>query len=128
KVDGTDFDFREKKLVGDIKEKTHPNLLTHKGYDSCFVFDKNKENKLILEHNKSGRTMEIETTYPAVVIYSFNGDWDIKFDEGRGVQHGGFAIEPQYVPNAINRKDFDQPITGPNKDYFEKIIYSFNVI
>jgi aldose 1-epimerase len=38
---------------------------------------------------------------------------------------GGFCVEPQFAPNAINQTEFASPLTTPDKPYLHKIRFDF---
>lgn len=124
-VEDTPFDFRKAHKIGDINKINHEQIKLNEGYDNCFIFKKDSLKGLSLYLEESGRYMEMVTTNPTVVIYSYNKGYDMELDEGRGIMHGGLAIEPQYVPNAINRKDSEYFICTPERKYKECTIYTF---
>lgn len=126
-VKNTPFDFNTAKKIGNIEEIDFPLIRMLDGYDTCFIFKDDALKGLSLFLEETGRFVEILTTNPSVVLYTFNKDYNIELDEGTGEKHGGIAIEPQYVPNAINRTDSKYFICSPTQKYKESTIYTFGV-
>ncbi len=121
-VEGTSFDFREPKKIGrDIGDKV---LSSTNGYDHNFVL---RDSHAATAYNeKSDIKMDIYTDMPGLHFYSgnylngFDGTHDLHPREG-------FALEPQFFPNAVNTPAFKQPILerGREKTYF--IRYEFGI-
>jgi aldose 1-epimerase len=124
-VAGTPFDFREGKPIGKEIEAVG-------GYDHCFVLTA-KENSLkrfaYVSEPTSGRTMALYTTKPGVQLYS--GNFLNGSDVGRdGVpyhQHGGFCLETQHLPDAVNFPHFPDSLLRPGEIYRHKTVLEFNV-
>ncbi len=127
-VEGTEYDFRVPTAFGDLDKKQDATLKAFKGYDNCFVLDKENDNcDIYLKDEKSGRTMTINTTYPYVVIYTYNTTTDGTFIGRENVKNIGVAIEPQYASNSMNNDSFFIPVVEEGKPYKETIKYTFNV-
>ena len=125
------MDFRKAKEIGaDIK---NPYLQDHSanGYDHYFRFAERDSDKtqIILTDNFSKRKLSISTTYPGVVLYSFNYPNKEKIMKYNVVEEKyiGVALECQYAPDSINNKFFDEGILKANKKYHEEICYKFEV-
>lgn len=122
-VAGTPFDFRNPKEIGaDIGSN---ELKRTKGYDHNFVL--NNERKVEKDYvakafdKSSGIEMEIYTDLPGLQFYS--GNYLKGFSNSHYIQpHEGFAIEPQFFPNAVNTPIFKQPLLkkAEFKSYFIK--------
>ncbi len=126
-VEGTEYDFRELKSFGELGNKQDEILKTFGGYDNCFALDKNNgKADLFLKDEKSGRTLTIETSYPCVVLYTYNGPVKANFLGRENIKHIGVAIEPQYAPNAMNDDRFFIPVVDAENPYKETIKYTFN--
>lgn len=78
---GGAFDFREEKLVGrdivsrDIVSRDE-QLYLAKGYDHCFILQKNRAGALshaaTLRDPASKRTLKVYTTQPGMLLYTGN--------------------------------------------------------
>lgn len=81
-----------------------------------------------LLHPKSGRCLEVYTSYPGVQIYT--GDYlDTKHD-GLSIHKPfqGVCLECQYYPDSPNHKNFPTTFIGPREHYHQQIIYSFKLM
>lgn len=124
-VEGTPFDFRKPKKIGDDIDKAG-------GYDHSFVNTKyDGSMKLIakVEDPLSGRVMEVFTTQPATQFYSANfldgsltGKYGIKYQK-----QDALCLETQHYPDSPNRPEFPSTILEPGKLYHQATIYKFSV-
>ncbi len=119
-VEGTPFDFRKPKKIGaDIGSEL---LNPANGYDHNFVLF--SEHAATAYSEKSGIKMDIYTDMPGLHFYSGN------FLKGNTGTHeltprDGFALEPQYFPNAVNIKKFLQPILKKGEQKTHYIRFTF---
>jgi aldose 1-epimerase len=127
-VQGTPLDFTKSKTIGkDIKPLfTQPP----RGYDHNFVLD-NKGKGIALAARvvepKSGRVMEISTDQPAIQLYTGNFVEETKGKAGRVYQrHGGFCLETQHFPDAVNHPNFASTILRPGEEYRTTTIHKFS--
>lgn len=119
-VEGTPFDFREPKKIGrDIGDRA---LMATNGYDHNFVL--RDCHAATVYHEICGIRMDIFTDMPGLHFYSGN------FLKGFTGTHQlcpreGFALEPQFFPNAVNIPAFASPILrkGESKSFY--IRYEF---
>ena len=76
KVEGTPFDFRTPKPVGQDIDADDEQIKNGSGYDHCFVLNKKESGELSfaakITEPVSGRTMEVYTTEPGVQLYTDN--------------------------------------------------------
>lgn len=82
-VDGTDFDLREKKLLGPLIEKTggYDHNLCLKGFADM----KEDDIKFCgrMEHPSSGRALEVWSNQPGIQFYTGENDFEtVTFKEG----------------------------------------------
>ena len=125
------MDFREEKEIGSDIEDSY--LINHSanGYDHYFRFNERDSDKpqIILTDNFSKRKLSISTTYPGVVMYSFNYPNKEKIMNYNVVEekHIGVALECQYAPDSINNKFFEEGILKANEEFHEEICYKFEV-
>lgn len=104
-----------------------------KGLNHCYVLDETAQNKLKraakLCHEGSGRTLEVYTTYPGLVVYS--GDFlssDIPGHAGLPYRpFDGICLECQYFPDSPNHPDFPSTVLDIEAVYNEQILYKFTV-
>ena len=76
KVEGTPFDFRTPKPIGQDINADNEQLKNGSGYDHNYVLNKKEEGELSfaakLKEPNSGRTMEVYTTEPGLQLYTGN--------------------------------------------------------
>jgi aldose 1-epimerase len=123
-VQNTPFDFRTAKPVN------RDLAAAGGGYDHCFVVD--GESGTLrpcaeVTERRSGRIMRVFTTQPGVQFYTGNFLDGVIGKAGSVYgKHSGFCLETQHFPDSPNRKEFPQAIFGPDEDYHEKALFSFD--
>jgi aldose 1-epimerase len=135
-VEGTPFDFRKAKKIGqDLDlQQSNEQLKNGLGYDHNFVLNKTTKGALTLAATviepKSGRKMEIFTEEPGIQFYGGNfmdssdtGKYGKTFDFRES-----FALETQHFPDALNQEGFPSIVLNPGETYQTKSIYKFSVI
>lgn len=132
KVDGTPFDFRTPKPIGQDINADNEQIKNGTGYDHNFVLNKEEEGELSFAAKiydpVSGRTMEVYTTEPGMQMYSGN------FLDGIKGQHGAtfprrsaVCFETQHFPDTPNHPYFPSVRLKPGDTYTQKTIYKFGV-
>lgn len=132
RVEGTPFDFRKPKLVGQDIDADNEQIKNGAGYDHCFVLNKKEEGELSfaarIKEPVSGRVMEVYTTEPGVQVYTDN------WADGYKGQHGAtfprrsaICFEAQHFPDSPNRPYFPSVVLNPGEQYTQKTIYKFSV-
>lgn len=129
-VEGTPFDFRQPKSIGQDIEADDVQIKNGAGYDHCFVLNKKEEGELSfaarLTDPTSGRIMEVYTTEPGVQLYTDN------WADGYKGQHGAtfprrsaVCFEAQHFPDSPNHPYFPSVVLRPNQEYKQKTVYKF---
>ncbi len=126
-VEGTPFDFRTPKRVGDALAATDFDPIKKgSGIDHNFCLKNGGELELCatVESVESGILMECYTDQPGVQIYTGNHlrDWTMK----NGVKcqsRAGICLETQMYPNATTHKSFPSVVLKANQDYKRKTVY-----
>ncbi|MFF0286257.1 aldose epimerase family protein [Streptomyces sp. NPDC005262] len=109
-VDGTRFDFRETKAVGD-------------GYDHNFVLDTAADGPVAeLCDPVSGRVLTVTTTEPGLQLYTAD-----HFDGRPYGPCAGIALETQHFPDSPNRPEFPSTVLRPGEEYVSTTVYGFSV-
>ena len=133
-VDGTIFDFRKGKLIGeDIHDGAEPQLMIGRGFDHNFVLTASDDEMRLgarVEDAKSGRVLEMYTNQPAIQFYSGNFLDGSFAGKGHRVYRQGDALclEPQVYPDAPNKPDFPSARLDPGETYVNKIVLHFGVL
>jgi aldose 1-epimerase len=130
-VQGTGFDLRRSRTLGDgIASLDGASPIG--GYDHCFLLDEPRADSAVVARlcdPRSGRTLEIETTEPALQLYT-GGQLGARRDEEgkRGVRYGPYsavALETQHLPNSPNEPAFPTTILRPGESYRSHSVYRF---
>jgi len=133
-VDNTPLDFREEQGIGARFGDDYPQLRLCTGYDHNMILDgKAGELKQIgaARSDKSGICLEAFTTEPAVHFYSGNYmHFDLVTSGKSGIKYpknGGFCLEAQHYPDAVNHPHFPSTVLRPGEVYRQKTAYRFSV-
>jgi aldose 1-epimerase len=71
--------------------------------------------------------MRVFTTQPGLQFYTGNFLDGITGKAGSVYgKHAGFCLETQHLPDSPNKKEFPSAIFGPDRDYHEKALFSFD--
>lgn len=131
-VEGTPFDFRIPKKIGQDIVVDNRDLKLAGGYDHCFNFAGGEPNYTKLRarvvHSKSGRVMEMYTNQPCVQFYSGNFLGNKKYPfKNNCEQHPqmAFCLETQHMPDSINHDGFTDTVINPEDVYDYTTIYKF---
>jgi len=130
-VEGTAFDFRMAKTIGRDIDKECDQLKWAGGFDHNFVVDKEDGQMALVAEvhsDKSGIRMTCTSTQPGVQFYTGNF---INGNVGKGgalyQKRGGFCLETQNFPDAINHENFPSPILKAGETYEELTKYCFDI-
>ena len=133
-VDGTPFDFRTARRIGDrVRDGRDAQIRVGRGYDHNFVRGAGRTEAPTLAARLvdplSGRTMELLTTEPGLQFYSGNfltgeliGRNGVAYRQGQGL-----CLEPQNFPDAPNRPEFPPARLDPGETYRHHTIWRFGV-
>jgi aldose 1-epimerase len=127
-VAGTPFDFRKPALIGARIEDNDAQLKFGGGYDHNWVLNKPAGRLEVVARATepgSGRVLEVLTTQPGVQLYTGNFlDGTITGKGGRPCRRrGGFCLEAQHFPDAINQPGFPSPVLKRGETYRQTIIF-----
>ena len=122
-VEGTPMDLRNLQKIGEHIDDDFDELNFGRGYDHNYCLGKIGEmKKAACAESSDGKIkLTVETEMPGIQFYAGNWLNDKKFGK-----RTGFALETQFYPNAINLKNFDQPILKAGEVFKSKTIYSLN--
>ena len=128
-VEGTPFDFRQMKVIGQDINADDIQLKYGQGYDHNYVidgYDGTMRKAAEVQEPVSGRKMEVFTDQPAIQFYAGNC---IKPQKGKcGAPYdkrSGLCLETQNFPDAINHEQFPDAVYGPDREYKTTTIYKF---
>lgn len=131
-VEGTPLDFRAFRRLRDGIDAEFNHIRDFGGYDHPFAIDGWRPNILsrvgMLREPQSGRTVEVLSSQPSVMLYTGNwlsGGCPETKSGGRYKDYDGVAIECQNFPDAVNRPEFPSPLLHPEELYCQKIAFRF---
>lgn len=127
-VDGTPFDFREKKALAPGLASGDPGIETCLGYDHNFVLNGSGLRKIgTLTGDRTGVSMDVFTDQPGVQLYSgnfitpTNGKDGAKYDYRHAV-----CLETQHFPDAIHHPEFPSVILKKDERFRSETVYRFS--
>jgi aldose 1-epimerase len=130
-VEGTPFDFRAPRALGERIEADHPQLRIAGGYDHNFVLDGDGSLRLAarVRDPESGRTLEVVTTEPGIQLYSGNFlDGTLVGPSGRAYgRQEGLALETQHFPDSPNQPGFPSTELAPGATFRSTTVFRFGV-
>ena len=129
-VEGTPFDFRTPKAIGERIDAKDEQIAIGPGYDHNYVLNRSGaglELAARVTDAKSGRVMEILTTEPGMQFYTGNFlDGTIK---GKGGQVYGrrsaFCMETQHFPDSPNKPNFPSTVLKAGGKYQTSTVHRF---
>jgi aldose 1-epimerase len=123
-VENTVFDFRTPKTIGGSIDALKDTPLL--GVDHTFILNDNPNPAAILYDHESQYQVSVQTSYPAVVVYTHNLPSKIKL---RGLDHPGIhcgiTFECQYEPDGIHHQDLNSAILEKENQYNHFISFKF---
>jgi aldose 1-epimerase len=137
-VAATPFDFRKPAHIGERIREDHEQLLRAHGYDHNWVLDRSSGHGGVdglalaarLEHEGSGRVMEVHTTEPGVQFYSGNFlDGSLMGAEGASLRQGdGLCLETQHFPDSPNQPGFPSTVLRPGEVFASTTEHRFGIL
>ena len=115
----TPFDFTKFKNIGKEINTNHEQLNIGKGYDHCFVLNKNSTVSAELSSEASGRKLIIRTDRPGIQFYSGN------HLSGFFNKNQGLCLETQHFPNSPNNDNFPSTMLKANNQFYSTTCYIF---
>ena len=133
KVEGTPFDFRKPKPIGQDINADNEQIKFGSGYDHNYVCNKKEVGELTLAARltdpKSGRVLETYTTEPGLQLYTGNFLSGFKIQNGcTAPRRSAVCFEAQHFPDSPNRPYFPSTVLNPGEKYTQKTIYKFDTI
>ena len=132
-VDGTPFDFRQPKPIGERIRAANTQLQRARGYDHHWLLD-GHDGRLApaarLEDPLSGRVLEIETSEPGIQFYSGNFlDGSLLGRHGQALRQGdGLCLETQHAPDSPNRRGWPSTVLRPGQTFCSTTVYRLGTI
>jgi aldose 1-epimerase len=130
-VEGTPFDFRQGRVVGERVRAADEQIAIGHGYDHNWIVGEGagapRRRIARVSEPRCGRGFELWSNQPGVQFYSGNFlDGTTHGKSGRFYRQGdGFVLEPQAFPDTVNRPEFGSCRLAPGESYRNTIIYRF---
>lgn len=123
-VEGTAFDFRQPKAIGQDIAMEDDQLRIAGGYDHNFCLT--DSHFAVAYSPKTGIQMDCYTDRPGVQFYSGNF---LSGTVGKSPYHkrSGFCLETQLYPDCINKPQWSSPILKKGEKFYSKTEYHFSV-
>lgn len=134
-VNGTVFDFRQPRRIGDdVRNARDAQIAAGRGYDHNWVIDGGRTQTprpiAQIDDPHSGRRMTLSSTEPGLQFYSGNFlDGTTAGKSGNAYRQGdAIALEPQNFPDAPNQPQFPSCRLEPGETYRHAIAWQFDVM
>ena len=118
-VEGTPFDLREPRRVGDVLAADDEQLRYAQGLDHNFALDGTGLRLAARLQGAGGRVLEVRTDQPGVQVYSgAHFDGTVVGTSGRPYgPRAGMALETQGFPDAPNQPTFPDAVLRPGEPF-----------
>lgn len=128
-VAGTPLDFRSATAIGARINQDDEQLKFGGGYDFNFVLNRRGRKPSLaarVYEPTSGRTMEVYTTEPGMVLYTGNFLNGVQGKGGKIYRkRDGFCLETGHFPDSPNHANFPTTILNPGQTYRQITFYRF---
>lgn len=131
-VEGTPFDFRKGKTVGQDINAEDEQLRNGLGYDHNMILNTDGNLSMLagkITDSGSGISMEIYTTEPGIQFYTGNFlDGKVKGKKGIAYpRRSAICVETQHYPNSPNLSNYPSTVLRPGEIYSSSCIYKFTI-
>lgn len=130
-VEGTVFDFREFKKIGEGIDDKGDQVQFAGGFDHNYIIDRKEEGMAMAAEaygEDSGILMRCETTQKGIQFYTGNYIEEVMGKGGVKYQkRGGFCLETQNFPDAVNHMNFPDAVLKAGEVYEEVTRYGFGI-
>lgn len=128
-IEGSAFDFLEKKRIKDNFDKSFKPYCSSKGYDINYVLNKD-DKKLyfaaLAESEATGIGMKVYTDMPGMQFYTANAVRGIR---GKGGvvyrENPALCFETQFYPDAVNKPNFPSPFIKAGERKHKRTEFEF---
>lgn len=131
-VEGSPFDFRKPRRIGELIDADDVQLRYGHGYDHNWVIESDGGDSMLLDAEVfdpvSGTVLQVLSDQPGLQFYSGNFFGDGKTVDKYGnviAYRGAFALETQKFPDGVNHPEFPDTVLRPGETYSHTCIYRF---
>lgn len=132
-VEGTAFDFREFRRIGERIDDPDPQLAVTGGYDHAWQiagWDGTLRKAAEITDDATGRTLTVLTTEPAVHVYTANGH-NGKITGKHGVAYpkrNSLCFETMHFADSPNKPQFPSTLLRPGETFRSSTRFRFGVL
>jgi aldose 1-epimerase len=122
-VEGTAFDFREFKTIGE-------GLQFIPEYDKTYIVGNDPRLKLMAEARYAPKGIRLQVFSTAPCVHFYSGKWTPEVMGKNGTLYGpwsGFCLETHSHPNAVNIPSFPNTILRPGEIYRQETVYKVEI-
>lgn len=126
----TPLDFRSAHAIGARIRDADPQIVLARGYDQAYLIRGNGLRRAaLLRDPRSGRTMEVLTTEPALQLYTANVlNGALAGPSGRTYrQADAVCLETQHLADSPNQPHFPPTVLRPNQVFASTTIFRFGL-
>ncbi len=130
-VDGTPFDLRRPRRIGDLVRGPHPQLVAAGGVDHNLVVSGAGFRRLArLDSPRTATRLEVWSDQPGLQVYTGNLlDGSSRGPDGRAHRQGdGVALEPQLFPDSPHHPDWPSALLRPGEGYRHRMAWRFGTL
>ena len=125
-VAGTPYDLQKPRTFADIRNDFAEGLDDNYCLqDKCGVWT---EAAAVVSAAKSGIRLTLSTDRPGIQFYMANCLQNKPGRSGNYVKFGGFCLETQNFPDAVNRPEFPSAVITPEQPYSSRTVWAFDTI
>lgn len=130
-VEGSPFDFRQAKVIGQDIAKENTQLQLGGGFDHCWILNNQQagyRRAAAAYHPGSGRYLEVFTDEPGIQFYSGNFlDGTLPAPNGGTyAKRSGLCLETQHYPDSPNQSEFPSVTLEPGEKYSSKTTFKLS--
>ena len=126
-VDGSAFDFRRGRALGEALAQEDAQTALFGGFDHNFVLASRSAARAL--SSDGALAMDMYTTLPGVQLYTANG---MAARRGKGGAeysgHGALCLETQLFPDALNHYGFPSNVLRPGEKLQSVTVYAFSAV
>ncbi len=129
-VDGTPYDLRSPKRIGDCLDMAGVNAMfdAASGFDINYVLaNDGYAQAALLKHPESGRVMRVYTDQPGIQVYSGQGLTGSAKNSGTYLPYSGIALETQHFPDSVHHAHFPSTELRAGQVFESETVYQFTV-
>ena len=130
-VAGSDFDYRQPRVLADILNSADPRITRARGVDHYFVFNNVDAGRaqVTLCEPSSGRRLRVYTDQPCAVLYAHNYADGERLRAGVvGQPYDALCVETQLCPHKAKSNGDHPARLLPHEEYHHECVYAFDVM